>query len=334
MSASQMTRANNLTNSRNVAPALEKDWVLDRWFDLLKGERSRMPDAPVLHHYTNSFGIHGILTSNSLWATATQFSNDLSEIQYAVAIALNVVQELWSNKKRIGQWEQFLAQHVMHVLTTPLHTFGQAFIVSFCEEGDLLSQWRAYGDSSGFSLAFRSLCKGGDVRLACTNGIRTMVKRVVYDPAKQRTRVRHVLGNFIKLVNRFPFAVHSPKGAAAHLEVANLLLLELTDWACSVKHHAFSEEREWRIITYPARATLVPTGAQNFEGVLVRPTPKLLLPYMVLEPAAQKKRLPLLGIRCGPSQFQEQSARALDIQLRKTGYRNLPVTLSRVPLRV
>ena len=292
-----------------------------------------MPDAPVLHHYTDSFGAHGILTSNSIRATATQYSNDLSEIEYAVAVAKDVFTELWGNKKRIGQWERFLAEHVLLVITKPLHTFGQPFIVSFCEEGDLLSQWRAYGGNSGFSLAFRSLCHNGDLRLICKDGFRTMVKKVVYNPVRQRTRLRYVLDKVIKLVNGFPFPVNSPKGAAAHLEVGLMLILELTDWASTVKHQSFSEEREWRIITYPKGATLVGTTPKNYAGVTVEPTAKLLRPYMVLKPPP-KKRLPLLGIRCGPSPFQEQSARALEIQLQKDGYKSLPVTFSGVPLRV
>jgi hypothetical protein len=117
------------------------------------------------------------------------------------------------------------------------------------------------------------------------------------------------------------------------VELSLLLILEMTDWACTVKHEAFSEKKEWRIITYPKDATLVGVKPADYEGVSVRPTARLLLPYMILESSSQK-RLPLLEIRCGPSQFQEQSARAMNILLRKHGYRNLPVTLSRVPLRV
>src|SRR5258708_18948061 len=101
--------------------------------------------------------------------------------------------------------------------------------------------------------------------------------------------------------------------------------------ACAVKHKAFSEEKEWRIITYPRRATLVGATPENYEGGFVRPTSKLLLSYMILEPPP-RKRLPLIEARCGPNQFQDQSARALNILLRKHGYKNLPVTLSSIPL--
>jgi hypothetical protein len=305
---------------------------MDRWLDLLEAEPPRVPDAPILHHYTDAFGVHGIVRSNCLWASAAQFSNDVSEIEYAVLIALQIVAELWAHKRNLSPWERLLADHVRQILATPLHTFGQPFIVSFCEDGDLLSQWRAYGQNSGFSLAFSPLARNGKDLLLCKDGFRTVVRRIVYEPDKQRAQLRHSLRNLVRLVNGFPFTTTSPRGASAHVELSLILVLELTDWACAVKHEAFSEEREWRVITYPKGATLVGTRPENYRGVLVRPTPKLLLPYMVLEPSS--KRLPLVGIRCGPSQLQEQSGRALKILLHNRGYANLPVAFSAVPLRV
>jgi hypothetical protein len=160
-----------------------------------------------------------------------------------------------------------------------------------------------------------------------------MVKPVIYEPNKQRARLRFILRRLIKLVSGFSFRTTSPVGASAHVELSVLLILEMTDWAISVKHKSFSEEKEWRIITYPTAATLRGATPENYEGVSVRPTSKLLLPYMILEPSSGN-RLPLIGIRCGPSQFQEQSARAMNILLRKHDYKNIPVTTSSVPLRV
>jgi hypothetical protein len=251
---------------------INRHFAMDRWFDILEGEPPRMVDAPILHHYTDAFGVQGIVSSNSLWATATQFSNDLSEIEYAVSIAVELIEETWGKKKRLGPWEKVLAEHLVRLFHTPLHSFGQPFIVSFCEDGDLLSQWRAYGGMSGFSLAFSPLVEHQKVKLACRNGFRTMVKRVIYDPDKQRARLRFLLNHLIKLVSGFSFATTSPQGGTVHVELSLLLILEMTDWACTVKHRAFSEEKEWRIITYPKGATLVGVKPADYEGVSVRPT--------------------------------------------------------------
>lgn len=81
---------------------VNRHFAMDRWFDILEGEPPRMVDAPILHHYTDAFGVQGIVTSNSLWATATQFSNDLSEIEYAVSIAVELIEKTWGKKKRLG----------------------------------------------------------------------------------------------------------------------------------------------------------------------------------------------------------------------------------------
>jgi hypothetical protein len=210
-----------------------------------------MVDAPVLHHYTDAFGLHGILSSNCLWATATQFSNDLSEIEYAVSIAIEALNETSGSKKTMTPWEKVLAEHLTQLFATPLHTFGQPFIVSFCEDGDLLSQWRAYGGTSGFLLAFSPLSQDDRVQLICKDGFRTMVKKVVYDHDEQRERLRFILKRLIKLVSGFSFTTTSSKGASAHVELSLLLILEMTDWACATKHRAFSEEKEWRIGLHP-----------------------------------------------------------------------------------
>jgi len=308
-------------------------YVMDQWLDILKDEPSRMVDAPTLYHYTDAFGAVGIISSHTLWATATQFSNDRSEIEYAASIGKVVIREIWGSKGDLSPWEQLLVEHLVRVFDTPLHSFGQPFIVSFCEEGDLLSQWRAYGQAGGFSLAFRPLSKSDEVKLVCEHGFRTMVKRVIYEPSKQRARLRFLLRRLIKLVNAFPFRPTSARGAAAHVELSVILILEITDWALAVKHESFSEEKEWRVVTYPKGATLNGIQPNNYEGVSIRPTAKVLIPYMILK-SASGPLLPLIGVRCGPSQLQDQAARAMNILLQKHGYSNRRIAFSGAPLRV
>ncbi len=157
------------------------------------------------------------------------------------------------------------------------------------------------------------------------------MRKIVYDRARQRARLRHVLESFVKVVGGFSFSPASEEGESVHADLSFILVLEMTDWACTVKHNAFASEREWRIITYPLTSSFLGWGRENYKGVSVRPTPRLLLPYMVLK-AGRRKRLPVVEIRCGPSQFQEQSGRALNILLHKHGY-HIPINFSEVPLR-
>lgn len=104
-----------------------------------------------------------------------------------------------------------------------------------------------------------------------------------------------LLKHLIKLVNGFPFTPASPEGISAHAQLSIVLILEMTGWASIVKHKAFSEEEEWRIITYPRSATLVAMAPKAYEGVSVRPTSRLLLQYMALQ-ALSGKWLPIIEI--------------------------------------
>jgi hypothetical protein len=301
-------------------------FVLDRWFDILEGEPDRVPKAPVLHHYTDAFGLHGIITSNSLWATAAQFSNDLSEIQYSVSMAHAVMDDVWPAQKNLSPWEEMIFEHLKGFFTVPLPAYNQPYLISFCETGDLLSQWRAYGGRSGYSLAFTLLSNDESIAFRPEKGFRTLLRKVIYDPDRQKARLRFIFDKLIELVNGLPSAPTSPEGALFHREISLIIILEMSDWACAVKHSAFSEEREWRLITFPDFMS------ENPEGVMVRPTSDLLVPYMVLKPTG--KRLPLVEIRCGPARLQEQSAKAVSILIGKQGYGDLPITRSETPLRI
>ena len=167
-------------------------------------------------------------------------------------------------------------------------------------------------------VGIRSAIRDQKGLLVCKNGFRTVVRRIDYELQKQRARLRYILKNLIRLVNGISFATTSPRGASAHVELSLILVLEITDWACAVKHEAFSEEHEWRLITYPRSATLVGTRPENYKGVLVRPTQSFC--FRIWFWSRVRQTTPLVEIRCGPSQLHEQSGRALKILLRKQGY--------------
>jgi hypothetical protein len=302
--------------------------MLDRWLDILSDEPNRIPDVRLLYHYTDAIGLHGIISSHRLWATAAQFSNDLSEIDYALTLAREVIKEVWGHKASLSAWEQLLRDHVQGFFAGPFPDFNQPFLVSFCEDGDLLSQWRAYGHRTGFSLGFK-LYDGESVLVRCEKGFRTLLRKVVYDPDVQRERLRLVLEKLIKLANDVSDdpLTDEKNGNPLHSELSLILILELSEWASTVKHNAFSEEREWRLISFPAQSAKV-------GGVSIRATSELLVPYMILGAVGGNSRLPIVEVRCGPSPLQSESARAVGILLTKQGYGSLPITCSKIPLRV
>ena len=300
--------------------------VLHRWVKIVEGKRDPETQAPVLHHYTDAVGLHGIISSNVLWATEAQFSNDLSEQQYAIQMGLEVVEAVWKTRVNLGPWEEFLRDSMKQVFSGSFANLTQPYLVSFCENGDLLSQWRAYSRRSGFSLAFGPLTKDGSLVVRGGDGFRTILRKVIHEPVEQRERLSVLAERFIKVVETLPVPASSDEGSGLRSELLLLLILEMTDWACTVKHAAFSEEQEWRLVAFPMLA------AKARENIMVRATPESLLPYVILQPASGQK-LPIVEIRCGPSRLQQESAKAVGVLLRRHGYPAVPVPSSAIPLR-
>lgn len=98
---------------------------------------------PVLYHYTTQAGLLGILESNCLWATAAQYLNDSSEYEYG----LQLIADRLSSTAKEAVDETVAAK--LAEIAKDLSPFPGVCVVSLTKDGDLLSQWRAYGGRAG-----------------------------------------------------------------------------------------------------------------------------------------------------------------------------------------
>jgi hypothetical protein len=95
-----------------------------------------------LYHYTTLSGLVGITSSHSLWASDVRYMNDASELTYAAELISEVLTETLSK----------VENEVVRAALPPPHPgfanpfeYGmRPFAACFCEDGDLLSQWRGY----------------------------------------------------------------------------------------------------------------------------------------------------------------------------------------------
>jgi len=102
-----------------------------------------------LFHYTTPNGLIGIVGSESLWASDMLCLSDASEATYGQDLIVRAIYEpkggLVPSKHRDKFEESMRFAFRMY----------SAFVVCFCEDGDLLSQWRGYGgEGEGFALEF------------------------------------------------------------------------------------------------------------------------------------------------------------------------------------
>jgi hypothetical protein len=314
-----------------MADQIDDFVVLKEWAHINVNEPDRIPTVPVLYHYTGPPGIYGIIASDCLWATAAQFSNDLSEFEYAISVSDAIIADTWKIDQTSNAREAFLANLVRKVLKAP---FSRPYLACFCEDGNLLSQWRAYGRGAGFSIAFAPLLDGETLKLRSEHSLRVLLRKVDYESDSQRARLKALLTNLIQLVNQLPNPTTTSERTLLDSGITLITILEITDWACTVKDGAFHEEREWRLIVFPNLTSGGgDTNAESLDGVKVRATADLLIPYMELKATGNSGKLPIVGINCGPSRLQGQSAKAIRILLQKHGY-SAPITSSSIPLRV
>lgn len=126
--------------------AFERSWT-DRW----NARSSQLPDR--LYHYTNGDGVKGIVESATLWGTDPRFLNDTTELAYANTVVARVARDLLRTHAA-GSQKTFLEAASLQILDAFVATFG-IYVACFCEDDDLLSQWRGYrAGRGGYALGF------------------------------------------------------------------------------------------------------------------------------------------------------------------------------------
>ena len=132
---------------------------------------------PELWHYTTGAGLHGILTSQQLWATDISYLNDAEEftgffdrkllhiLEAGVRegiVEAKKTQEGLNHIKDLGGESVILKNISVHLLEAIRETTLklQVYVTSFCSpsrdstEDGLLSQWRGYGLDGGYAIVF------------------------------------------------------------------------------------------------------------------------------------------------------------------------------------
>ena len=178
-------------------------WCRIKELDKQRDEFDRSQPAPKeLYHYTTASGLQGILESNTLWATNAYYVNDSSEVEYGGTVLSEVLKE-WE-KKTEKTYDRLWALGAVHGLIEDYpERRGQRrkriYVTCFCEDGNLLSQWRTYGQAGGYAIAFpldalRTGLQPPDTFFA------SRLRRVEYSRQRQKERLLTVLADFYSTV--------------------------------------------------------------------------------------------------------------------------------------
>lgn len=267
-----------------------------------------------IHHYTDLGGLAGIVGSQDLWLTNARFSNDDEEMTHGYGVVRAVIEQrlaaapVPAEKACLEQLQQRFADSEAE----------SVYICCFCQDGDLLSQWRGYGaNGSGVSLAFDpagfSFVTGPD---SPRFGL-VRLWSVFYDDAVQRNLVNEAI----------LFGLQSgptPELQARHAADAIRFFLP------TFKNARFKEENEIRLI-------FTPDPSRNPPPPDFRVARGMLVPYyrlLVLQGGrAPPHPLPIQAVRVGPSVSKSLNAQAARLLLAKAGRADVAVDVSSTPYR-
>ena len=140
---------------------MNANWSIEYYWDFVqplrdkignygKEKKERKKKRSIIYHYTKPSGLRGILNEKAIYATDYKFLYDRSELKVAPELANDILFNKLKRKEIPESLYIALKKAVDKVKDSSV------YIVSFSQEKDLLSQWRAYASPQGYSLGFKS----------------------------------------------------------------------------------------------------------------------------------------------------------------------------------
>lgn len=265
-----------------------------------------------IYHYTDLNGLKGIVENHSLWATNLKFLNDEGEMRHGLDTFSSALSYLESDLEKYlyDVFRQTLENHKLHY---ERHSYN----ISFCQNPDLLSQWRGYAATHGVCLEFdnEELERCLDFSdLAVTS------RSVFYTQPDSTLEAKDEILNFIKsdefLLKRNNLFHEWDKSA--------VLINRLVPF---FKHASFKEESEYRIVVQPHVRSAKVKFRVNEHG---------LIPYLDIKARMNNVysgKLPLKSVKIGPCKNRSFISEGISFLLNYNGYRDTTLSFTEAPFR-
>ena len=211
------------------------------------------------------------------------------------------------------------AEQLLSSLVESAHTY----IACFCENGDLLSQWREYSDHlGGHSLGFDTL----QLNRLGQKGI--YLRKVVYDIDTQESLVVSAIEQALALLEELTADQSVEEADNTIAAVGHVLSSHMPEYLHGFKDPSFAEEREWRLV-----CSFDPDTQMN--ELLFRTSAEMIIPYLALslQTDTDIPLLPISEIIQGPTSHTVLITKSLLLLLEKTAYDHVELRESTVPLR-
>jgi hypothetical protein len=224
-----------------------------------------------LYHYTDAAGLRGIVESQKIWFTSYLHLNDPSELTLGMGVVHRLLKEIGEGAddglvKMFCRIVNDLFQH-----SNFTDTFG-FYIASFSRDRNDLGQWRAYADDGrGFALGLvPPLFEAVDT--ANPKPTEYHVMPVVYGEPAAEPRYRAAIEAAAAIVQANGAHCDRESRIAFLRMMANELIAgQLIGTSLTVKHTAYSHEKEVRLVILGMRDTQKPYVKTRVRGSEIVP---------------------------------------------------------------
>ena len=272
-------------------------------FDVLTRQLFATPPSETLYHYTSLTGVLGIVGSAELRASDIRYMNDSTELRHTLdLLGRQITRRILAGADNPALLNAFLDWLSHRVVSGPM-LFG----ASFRANGNLLSQWRGYSlHGKGVSLGLAPAHI-----LACAAAQDFQVGRCVYAPSEQERLIGHIIDAVEALAGGLET---EDRGEEPWLPLFHRIEGDLLRIAAVLKHPAFEEEQEWRIVSP------VVTGEASGR-VEFREGSSMLIPYYAFDLRDAGGQVPLEHCYLGPTGNIDLSMASLRLYLDSRGAR-------------
>lgn len=307
--------------SKPAEPALEPiptdvvDEVVTATREGVEAVRRRSKPAGLIYHYCDANALLSIFAGRSVWATDTSYLNDAEELVSLFDRLKTHLQE--GRSPAADRVRAAIIELAEFAPKFRANTIGMStFAACFSEDGDVLSQWRAYGDNGmGFAIGIDPT----DLAVL-TSEKPAELRRMLYGGSVEEEIVVRYVDRVVAAIGKIE--VGADRYGSGKMDLHSWLRLRTSEFfyelAFECKHPAFHEEREWRIM---------PRGGD----LLFRASKGRLVPYQVLDMSSDSNPalMPVKEIVIGPCVSDFSTERVLTYLADRMGYGHLGIHFRR-----
>ncbi|AYK60068.1 DUF2971 domain-containing protein [Bacillus subtilis] len=271
-----------------------------------------------LYHYTNIYGVEGILKHKELWLSDANFLNDKNELLYTYNLCKEAISDI-CGKDKGAFLDHFKDVIESEALKKPV------YVMSLTTNSDSNLLWSNYTNNDGYNIILdhKDLFKESKIK-----NYHLLKFPVIYDNQIQKEIISELMCKFIGVMLYFQkFDKSNPNFITKWNYQFKVIALFVKILAIFFKDSCFSQEEEYRIALLPE------TWLTDYLDYTCRISNGSFIPYLTV-PIHDKKAIK--GLTIGPKNNMDIAKDGILKFLEINGYDHLDensVNKSKIPYR-